>query len=103
MVVVAFSSHQRVVGEGSVNHSPPAHLKKKIIYLVIYLFIIKGEDTFASTSFTVSVKGHVMVAKRAETTLEECSLTSCLRDHFPSGFPCYTRTTAYSAHSDFVW
>ena len=40
MVVVAFSSHQRVVGEGSVNHSPPAHLKKKsFIYLSIYLLL----------------------------------------------------------------
>ena len=41
------------------------------------------------------------VAQRAETTMDERSLASCLRARFPDRFPHYT-WTAESAHSDFV-
>ena len=77
-------------GEGFDN-SPPA---------LFFFFFLSG-DRLAHTNFNFLGQDQSAVAQRAETTVAECSWTSCVWAHFPYRSPHYI-STALSAHSDFV-
>ena len=69
MVVVTFSSSARILGECSTIHSPPA-------FLLIFFFF---KWTLARThKFHSLGQDQSTVAQRTETTVTECSLTSCV-------------------------
>ena len=68
LVVRAFSSPERILGDCSTIHSPPA------------IFCLFVEVAISSrTLIPLFRPGSVhTVAQRAETTVAECSLTSCV-------------------------
>ena len=63
-VAVAFSSHARILGECSTIHSPPSiFFKVEISSCTLIPLLFQDQST---------------VAQRAETTVAECFLTSCV-------------------------
>ena len=61
----AFSSHARILMGISTNHSPPAPPSPP--------FFLSGDQLARS-----NVKDQSTVAKRAETTVDDLSLTNCI-------------------------
>ena len=68
LVVVAFSSRARILGECSATHSPPA---------LFFFFFFKVEIS-SRTLISSLGQDQSTVAQRADTAVTECSLTSCV-------------------------
>ena len=67
VVVVAFSSRARILGECSKIHFPPA----------AFFFFFEVEIS-SRTLIPLFGQDQSTVGQRAETTVAECSLTSCV-------------------------
>ena len=91
VMVVAFSSSERF-WENVRQFIPPPSLAH---------FLLKWRLSRAN-KFHFLGQGQSTVAQRAETTMDECSLASCVCTRFPDRFPHYACTATWSAHSDFA-
>ena len=94
MVVVTFSSFVRNWGEVSTIYCPTA------LFFFVCLFVLKWRSARDHQSRFLG-QDQSIVVQRAEMTVAECPLTSCMCARFPDMFPHYA-WTAKSAHSDFV-
>ena len=68
VVVLAYSSRARILGECSTIHSPPA---------LFFFFFFKWRLSRAQYFYSLG-QDQSTVAQRTETTVTECSLTSCV-------------------------
>ena len=77
LVMMAFSSLAKTLGEGLKSRCPPAD----------FFFFFRSEDQLMHTSFTCLDQDPSTVAQRAEMIVAACSLTSCV-----SSFPWHVST-----------
>ena len=80
MWAMASSSLARILGECSTIHSSPARCCFFLFLFVCLLFLI---EISSRTLIPLFCQDQSTVAQRAQTTVTECSLTSCLWVRFP--------------------
>ena len=85
-IVMVFSSLERILRESLTIHS----------YLVLFFFFFSGSQLAQTNSTFLGVffcgQDQPTMAMRAETTLDKCSLISCMWVHFPDRSPHYACT-----------